>query len=100
MRGLYRHVTLPHVVLDVVELAVERRAVAAATARAQRIDVALLEKHAAGGADGFLSAPEINAASDHAAAIKAGEFVFENASLKHPPEGFEVSLVRRGFGLF
>src|SRR6266567_1713223 len=44
MRGLDRHVALPHVVLDIVELAVERRAAAATAARAQRVDVALLEE--------------------------------------------------------
>src|SRR4051794_1653904 len=39
MRSFGRYVALPHVVLDIVELAIERRPAAAAPAGAQRVDV-------------------------------------------------------------
>ena len=49
-------------------------------------------------ADRLLAAADVNAAGDHAAAIKAGELLLENPRLQHPAKRFEVALVWRGLG--
>src|SRR5581483_1876891 len=59
--------------------------------------VTFLQKHSAGGADCFLAAAKIDAADDHAAAIKTGEFVLEDASGKHPAKPFHKPLVHGRF---
>src|SRR4051794_13431556 len=55
-----------------------------------RENIPLLKKRAPRHADGFLAFAEVNPAGDHAAAIKAGEFLLENARLEHDAECFEI----------
>ena len=64
-------------------------------ANERRKDVALLQKHTAGHADRFLAAPDVNAAGDQAAAIKAGEFFLEkcaSAASSETPRGISRGL--------
>ena len=61
-------------------------------------DVAFPQEQSTRRAHRFLSAPDVDAARDHAAAIKAGQFLLENPRLQHPAKRFQVALVRRGLG--
>src|SRR5947209_2121223 len=65
--------------------------------RCEKIALLSIQKHPARGADSFLSTAEINAADDHAAAIKTREFLLEHASREHPAKCLEITLVRRRF---
>src|SRR5437764_15409956 len=62
-------------------------------ANQRREDIALLQKDSTRDAHRFLPSAKINAASDQAAPVKAGEFILENPRLAHEAERFEVLFV-------
>ena len=66
-------------------------------ANERRKDIAFLQKHPARRADRFLAFAEVNAAGDHAAAIKTRQFLLENPRLQHAAKRLEIFLVRRFF---
>src|SRR6266850_2975064 len=63
----------------------------------RRKDIALLQKQTARRAHRLLSAPDVNAAGDHAATIKTCQFLLENPRLEHPAKRLEIAFVRRRF---
>src|SRR5262245_21574691 len=64
----------------------------------RRKDIALLQKQTARRAHRLLSAPDVNAACDQAAAIETSQLFFENPRLQHPAKRFQVALVWQGLG--
>src|SRR5438270_7715767 len=62
-----------------------------------RKDVAFLQKESAGDADCFLSFADVNPASNPAAAIHAGEFLFERSRQQHPAKRLNIFFVDRRF---
>src|SRR5436190_13394685 len=63
----------------------------------RREDITLLQKEATRNADRFLPFSEVNAACDHAASIKAGEFLFKDARQQHPAICFQVTRMQLTF---
>src|SRR5688572_3861643 len=68
-------------------------------ANQRRENISLAERDGDGDAQGFLPAPDEDAAMDFARAIKAGEFLIQNAPQKHPAKRADV-LLTRGCGGF